>query len=85
MSLYFLLQTASLVGVVLVVVVGVISTGVIIVTVVVIIVCLLIVAKCKHRKNSLSKDYTAATASYCLWFTGVVFFFFSQLPLNMFI
>ena len=76
MSLYFLLQTASLVGVVLVVVVvGVISTGVIIVTVVVIIVCLLIVAKCKHRKNSLGKDYTAATASYCLWFTGVVFFF----------
>ena len=73
MSLYFLLQTAPLVGVVLVVVVGVISTGVIIVTVVVIIVCLLIVAKCKHRKNSLGKDYTAATVSYCLWFTGVFF------------
>ena len=67
------LPTVPLVSVVAVVV----STGVIIVTVVVIIVCLLIVAKCtcKHRKNSLGKVYTAATASYWLWFTGVVFFF----------
>ena len=71
------LQTVPLVNVLpVVVVVGVVSTGVIIViAVVIIIVCLLIVAKCKHRKNSLGKDYTAATASYCLWFTGVVFFF----------
>ena len=67
------LQTVPLVNV-LPVVVGVVSTGVIIVIAVVIIVCLLIVAKCKHRKNSLGKDYTAATASYCLWFTVVVFF-----------
>ena len=73
------LQIAHLVNVVPVVV-GVVSTVLIIVVAVVIIVCLLIVAKCKHRKNSLGKDYTAATASYCLWFTG-----FSQLPLNMFI
>ena len=61
MSLCFLLQTAPLVDVP--VVVGVVSTGVII-TVVVVIVCLLIVVKHKHRKNWLSSFHLASQFFY---------------------
>ena len=57
MSLYFLLRTALIAGVVGAVA-GVVSIGFIIATVVVIIVCLLIVGVFKRRKNSLGKDYT---------------------------
>ena len=62
MSLCFLLQTAPLVDVP--VVVGVVSTGLIIVTVVVVIVCLLIVVKHKHRKNRLSSFHLASQFFY---------------------
>ena len=82
MSLYFLLRTALIAGVVAAVA-GVVSIGFIIATVVVIIVCLLIVGVFKRRKNLHGKDYTTTAEAAFYNYTYFVFtVVFSQLPLT---